>query len=420
MNNTPSKGLKKALRRSVRRRWFRAAVLMGAFWVSILSCEVLFQLNPSLLPEPVSRHLEVSSGRQPESIFLRAYEHDDVLEHRAVIGFSDVHKTSEFRFQFDTVALPGLEPWGWRSRPFNSDRGLDTFIIGDSFATGYGVELDETLAGRIIQFEDQRGKQAFNLGLSNGTGTLQYEIILRKVFEYYSPSRVILLHFENDYLDNTFFTIWQNARETDQSVATEFPLSRRLQSQLCRGDVVAGTTRYGDDGSYSSAALRDVLYSRCALWNFGKYILRYYPYDLIETGRISSQRNAHYTLSPQLRIHSTEYGRECVQQGFDQAVASLTRIKELLDKNECDLCVVMIPFKESLLDHNPADAERYHIYRSRLAVHCRKMQTTVIDPLEQWKELISDQQIYFPADGHWTSVGHELAFDLVREEFLSD
>lgn len=410
MKNKPSR---KRLRR-------RLALLLASTCLALLLAEGLLAAFPSMLPEPVRRHLEVSDGRNAKSMNLRAYEHDPVLEHRATAGFSGRESTSEFVFELRTVALPGLQPWGWRSEKFDPERSLDLIILGDSFAVGYGVEQEDTLAGRIIDYYRRRGKQAFNLGLSNTTGTLQYEIILQKALEHYSPKKVLLMHFENDYLDNAFFSIWKLARQSGDLAETRFPHSRGLWESVCPEQQATGSDTETPAPKRVFSGPRTFLYKHSAVWNILRYSLRLHPYSFARSGEFVGEGDISYVISPAFRAQATDLNRSCVRQGYQESLESLARIKAALDQRGIELCVLLIPFKESLLDPDDADVDRYHVCRNGVAALCHDMGAKVIDPLELWKPLSLQKQIYFPADGHWTSTGHQLAFDLVKQQFLSD
>ena len=404
-----------------KRLWPRLVLLVASIFLTLLLTEGMFALFPDLLPEPIRRHLDVSAGRTAKSIYERAYEHDPILEHRAMLGFVGREETSELSFEFRTVALPGLEPWGWRSEEFDPKRSLDFIILGDSFATGYGVEQAETLAGRIIDDYRRQGKQAFNLGLSNNTGTLQYEIILRKALEHYSPKKVLLMHFENDYIENSFFSKWKQARRSGDSPDTRFPQSRGLWASVCAAqqDADSGVSVPREPRRMFSRT-RTLLYRRSAVWNILRCSLHLHPYSLAQSGEFIGFGEVGYIASHEFRVQATAHDRPCVRRGYEQARGALIRIKEMLDRRGIELCVMLIPLKESLLDPVDADVDQFHVGRNSMAALCEEAGVKVIDPLASWQSLAREQQIYFPADGHWTSTGHRLAFELVQREFLGE
>ncbi|MCP4172032.1 MAG: hypothetical protein GY758_14805 [Fuerstiella sp.] len=351
-----------------KRLWPRLVLLAASIFLTLLLMEGVFALFPDILPAPIRRHLDVSAGRTAKSIYQRAYEHDPILEHRATLGFVGREETSELSFEFRTVALPGLEPWGWRSEKFDPERSLDFIILGDSFATGYGVKQEDTLAGRIIDDYRRQGKQAFNLGLSNNTGTLQYELILRRALEHYSPKKVLLMHFENDYVENTFFSKWKQARQSGNSATTRFPQSRGLWESVCADQENADS-----DASVSQqpkqvfSRTRTFLYKHSSVWNILRCSLHLHPYSLAESGEFIGFGKVSYIVSHEFRAQVTAHDRPCVRQGYEQARDALTRIKELLDRRGIELCVMLIPFKESLLDPDDADVGQYHVVRNGIA-----------------------------------------------------
>ena len=403
-------------RKKARRLRKRLALAIGSTIVGVLLAEGLCRCFPVVLPAAVARHMRVVRGDAAETIYNRAYEHDPLLEHRAILGFVGSEETSELAFHFETVALPGLEPWSWRSEAYDPDRPLELLILGDSFATGYGVERELTLAGRLIQHYKDRGKQAFNLGLSNGTGTLQYEIILTQALKHYQPKKVLLLHFENDYVENYYFSYWRGLRDSEDSPKSRFPESRRVLRELCRGSNDAAPETSGPSTGIVGG-LRDALFRTSILWNLVKYAMRRSPYDLAGSGRCIVLGQATYIPAPEFRVYATHFDRPCVQNGYQLCRQSLTRIARMLDARDIELCVFLIPLKESLLDADSSRGSKFHVCRDGIAELCGELGVTLIDPLETWKPQMFEHQYYFPADGHWAVYGHEAAFELVREAF---
>ena len=79
------------------------------------------------------------------------------------------------------------------------------FLLGDSFAEGHGVNIEQTIAKRL---QDNTGKLVANLGIAS-SGTIQHVNIFRRYLDIFShkPKYAILVFYVgNDYYDNRRFS----------------------------------------------------------------------------------------------------------------------------------------------------------------------------------------------------------------------
>lgn len=86
----------------------------------------------------------------------------------------------------------------------NSESVTEIFLLGDSFAEGHGVNLEDTIAK---QLQRVTGKKVANLGLAS-TGTIQQVNIFRRyirVFKRKPKYALLLFYVGNDYYDNRRF-----------------------------------------------------------------------------------------------------------------------------------------------------------------------------------------------------------------------
>lgn len=365
---------------------FAAVALLATSALTVLGVEGAFRLFPGLLPYEVRVQTALQDSVE------RLYAADPVLEHRAVPGFDAEVPHRECPHHVRTVSLPHMPPeWGFRTPPLDPDRPVHAAVLGDSFAFGYGVAKEEMLAG-LLRAERTASGQVVNLGLSNMTGTLQYEMILDRFLAHYRPVEVIILHFENDYTDDDFFHKWQRLAEQDPSLA--YPASRHLNVSDNPGPLVRLKRR-----------------SICAS------LLANAVHKLEARGRRVDGDGAAYVPSPEVLQIVAEDNAEA-RRGCELGIAALGRMFAACGDASADVTVVMIPSKEQALLPEEELGKYLQFYR-RTAAFCRDQGVTVVDTLEAFRRHVRTQQLFFAVDGHWTAAGHALAHRLLRASIAS-
>jgi hypothetical protein len=79
------------------------------------------------------------------------------------------------------------------------------FLLGDSFAEGHGVNVEQTIAKRL---QDKTGKLVANLGIGS-SGTIQQVNIFRRYLDIISQKpmyAILVFYVGNDYYDNRRFS----------------------------------------------------------------------------------------------------------------------------------------------------------------------------------------------------------------------
>jgi hypothetical protein len=346
-----------------------------------LAAEILFRAFPGLLPHELQVQLALAGTTRA------LYAADPVLEHRAVPGFDADIPHGECPHHVCAVSIPRLPAeWGFRTPPLDPARPIDTVVVGDSMAFGYGVAEDQTLAG-LMREDSAGGGQVVNLGLSNKTGTMQYELILCRFLKEYRPRQVVIMHFENDYTDNAFFADWQHRVADDPSFAYphsrepgrrgQFQPLRRLKRQSLAATLLANAARKLATGKQRIAGTKQ-----------------------------------DYVISPEvLEIVAPE--NDAAARGCELGLAALQRMIASCRDASAAVTVVMIPSKEQALA--PEDElERYTRFYRRTAAFCREQGAIVVDLLDDFRREIHTQQLYFAIDGHMTGAGHAEAHRMLR------
>jgi hypothetical protein len=131
----------------------------------------------------------------PESVY-------NILERDDINGFKFKANgvSSRSSWEYDTPVL--TNSIGIRdTEDIDANSSPEIFLIGDSFAEGHGVELENTIAK---QLQNITQKKVANLGLAS-TGTIQQVNIFKHYLEIFKgkPTQAILVFYVgNDYYDN--------------------------------------------------------------------------------------------------------------------------------------------------------------------------------------------------------------------------
>jgi len=166
----------------------RLAVSVGATVVSLLLAEALTR---AFCPVPL--HLTDTALQLGDD---RLHEADSA-ERWLRAGVDTIHEDTDFRVRVTTnshglrdVEIPYEKPPGQRR----------VLSVGDSFAFGYGVELDECFA-KVAQRELGQGWQVINAGVPSWGTCDELDFLQLEGFRY-EPDVVVLCFFWNDLLDN--------------------------------------------------------------------------------------------------------------------------------------------------------------------------------------------------------------------------
>lgn len=112
-------------------------------------------------------------------------------------------KSRRSSWEYDTpVSINSIGMRDYASIDNNSEPYA--FLLGDSFAEGHGVNIEQTIAKRL---QEKTGKIVANLGIAS-SGTIQAVNIFRQYLEVFAhkPKYAILLFYVgNDYYDNRRF-----------------------------------------------------------------------------------------------------------------------------------------------------------------------------------------------------------------------
>ena len=164
-----------------------AKVILGSvsLLISLLICEALLGwLRPQLYRRP------------------QVWQFDDVLgwEHIPRASGWLVKPEFEVEYRINGAGLRDLD-YG-RRRPLEGRRLL---VMGDSFAEGWGVQLEESVSKKLEKkLQKTAPKKTFevlNFGVA-GYGTDQEMLLFEELGRFYQPHLVLVLFYVNDLINN--------------------------------------------------------------------------------------------------------------------------------------------------------------------------------------------------------------------------
>lgn len=214
----------------------RLAAILGSTLVSLLLAEAVLRI----------------AGYTPQYVngVSSFHEHDPVLGRRGKPSFAGRFHQAEFDVQVE------LDDDGFRQvdgRPVEASMNRPSvFVLGDSFAWGWGVERDESFVALVARATPEWRWRNYALC---GSGTLaQYLLFERHVRWQLEPGDVVLLAFyENDFADNvgTGFDDWTRGEIVNGAVRIVPPppvrSGRKIKNALKDVSYLFNLCAYGVD-----------------------------------------------------------------------------------------------------------------------------------------------------------------------------
>jgi len=277
-------------------------------------------------------------------------------------------------------------------------------ILGDSFMEGYGVNRGELVADRL----EQKGLRVVNAGVKSYSPLLEY-LYLKKRGLALRPDTVILFFDLSDPSNDDYYA---RRLVRDESGLPESIRPRRLAFPEPQSGLFAWLDRHSALYNYLShlaykyfpASNEDAGYSGCAS-----------AYDLLFPGRDAIPDTAYYPR-------------------WDTALANVKLIRNLLRDSGVDFILVSYPYGHEVDTDAWREGRKGHQFPSgissdrpfRFLERWAAAESIPIISLDRaFKEYPDPELLYFTWDGHWTSLGHELAAEevylrLVPESRRSD
>ena len=305
--------------------------------------------------------------------------------------------------QWDVEILINQEGFRDRATPIAS-RAPPVLALGDSFAFGWGVNLEQTYLYLLEQRLNQRRPvRVVKAGL-NGTGTSDQYHLLGAIGSHYGPQMVLLSFF----VGNDFTDVQMGGVE---------------QFEVKNGLLVRRELR---PASWVESSRQKLVRSSHLL-----QLLRAVQFDW-ERRRATGSQGAHAGLAaadPWLlefaKIHLQQYPEDTAR-GVAQTLEYLDRFQEYCQRRNADFVLLVIPRSiqvnpEELAEWQAAfqisdqDLDLDHPQRI-LREWAERRGARMLDLLPEFRRYRADHpgaKLYYYPDAHFNSAGHRLTADIL-------
>ena len=280
-------------------------------------------------------------------------------------------------------------------------------ILGDSFAEGMGVSLENILAKKI---EEKVKKKVLNFGSAGHFGPLQSKIIYEKLASKYNHDQIIFLFYpHNDFIDNDW-NYWKKKirkyrnrpyfikkKETD-IFETYYPNKNHGKIELFFKDLIFFKIQpFFLKYTYTANTLRTLnyLYSK-------------------SSNKKDNENNSNVDSNVEIR-NSYFFNNNNSVNGTIYSISSLLSLSVNIENKS----IIIIPTLQDL--KLIEEGENYKIlkwYRD-LKNLALKTNTNLIDiaeylTFEQYRKLI------FSCDQHWNADGHDYVYNIVIKKLFNN
>lgn len=328
------------------------------------------------------------------NLLSASHEYDPELGFIGRKNFVGQFHNPEFSFKLEYTAD------GFRkidSSPADASKNL--YLLGDSFAWGWGVKNGNTIGDLISQEYKDCAVKNFALP---GYGTLQQYLVFERFIRpnLKSSDAVIIFHYGNDFDDN----LGKNLGNVPSAVCT------------ATGNIEIVSPPQPD----WTKELKNYIKKKSYLCNFIAYTVDYLKYS---------------SRMKQALKEREEMAAESVNSSESEALAEtdarvkimrtyLSKIKAACDAENVPLLMVRIPFRDEYQEGSAAEAVEHAAsqgYRPTIAQITGDLGIPCFDLHHSFKDRKSDdtERLTFQKDFHWNNHGHQLAFTSIRS-FLSD
>ncbi len=328
-------------------------------------------------------------------IYSKNSNYPDILKGRTEKdAFGAWHiKNSTFR-QADSCfdILMSFNEFGARDSSFRDAEKNSIFLLGDSFAEGFGVSYSDT--SQYI-LEKKINRQILNFGSAGSFGPLQ-ELILYKKFKDTIDHAGLLVYVlpANDFTENDQ-EIWRNIDQTryrpyysnGEDILEPFYFSEATKRETF--DDQKGLKSFIKDHFWLSNAVRS-------------FLILFGGQSVISSDNLKS------------------FYYESSKKQQTQLIAAYTKIVELA--NNRDVLFVIIPSKNDILKYydmtNRKKYKTQYWYRELTNLEFLKNQNVqVLDLLDHLPSKI--ENLFLPCDGHWSKEGNNWAANKIHEKIIT-
>ncbi len=339
------------------------------------------------------------------SYFSDLTDYDPELGWKLKTNLNTKIRTQEFNMDIMTNSE------GFRGQEFLKKQNKTIIILGDSMVFGYGVNFNETFV-HLVSNNLQGKYDVFGLG-AGGYGTDQELLILKEYITRLNPEKVILVINLNDFLNN----------------AGAYSFAQRPLFFLCNESYSFLYAEYQNESNFKKIKLNWTKSSNLFLaepikindklinlengsdklnFKIRRYLLTHsHAYVFIKSkiknllARLKTSDNNSY---PELKYYNFSID-ETNDYNLKLTFTLLDEINYLVRKNNAELLILFIPYKDSLvIKEGKAPNELIKRYSKRENI-------TFIDTFSDFQN--SSEKIYYEYDGHPNPLGHKIIVDSI-------
>ena len=302
---------------------------------------------------------------------------------------------------------------GARGRLPDSTNSHTALMLGDSFAEGFGVEEDSTIAER---YGRSTGMQTLNLGTSGHIGTTQMGLIYDHFGRIFRHAKVfVLLYLANDFAEN-------DIRNKDILAHGQRYRPYRDAQQDISKIIYKGSPDSSIASRKSMRELDKVNAYRMGLKTFWKKDMSL-PVKIIRlsyTARLLKLFKLRLTYRRKIAVSASSYPAELK---FDSTALrileyDMEHIMRIADRNNATVCFVNLPSRQ-LLQKSASRINTWKKYKSleltleKIAARGNHRYISFFDHIIHEKTDLDS--IFFTCDHHFNNLGYALLNDLLRK-----
>jgi len=317
---------------------------------------------------------------------------DSKLNHKLMPNCNGVIKTKEYKVAIRTNSL------GFRDKEVlaKSESSYRVLILGDSFAEGWGVEVEDRFDTVIKQMAPGKNIETINAGVRSYSPSLEIELAKRNI-DIVKPDLVILLLDLSDLHDDYFYGGWERYEEE--------------KKELNLGDFSAVSVWPAPE----LPLVRFLSYSK----------LFRLMYSVVGTAILNSQKKIERTnLSWDIGLFIKAQDWDNYDKAWNLTIANIYLLNEFLKEKGIEFAVAVVPrgifvsADEWSEGRETFGAKRGVLYEPKayeiISSVIKPGHIDLIDLLGPFKSSRL-YPLFYPFDGHWTKEGNKIAGEVMAK-----
>lgn len=367
------------------------------FAVYLIILVLLIEISLRIFyPQPVFKR------KLPES-FPRIYETGDYLPFKLKPNSKDyfLGPIDEFNASVE------INSKGYRDYEFDVEKKIDEYrilFLGDSFTFGWAVELEETYH-KQLEKRLNSNYEVISAGWVSGQSPDTAYLYLKKEGIELNPDMVIIgVYIGNDFDD---YKTYKHILEFDENGDLE-----SISSDLLYVD---------EENRLRMIEIDNRNFLKKALYKINVFLTFKSHFYTLFKNSFRKPLSFFYSGKPSVDVSSQIYTDE-IRKDIDYNLDFFLKIKNLTDRNNISLVLVLIPYEEQVYGKKIRDESNLLKNWTKPSEFMKdfglKNDILIIDLLPYFNEYVknNEEKLYFSGDGHWNRNGHRLAGKILYDE----